>query len=471
MTKVKRIEDGIQHITILSVVVVILLVLIYFKKLSDISINNPSLPVVVSNAQPLEITGQVATDLSNYQDAFARLRVSDPYTLGDYKHIYSNDSSYVDILTGGASITYIPNNACVELSTVAIGSSSAKHQTKLYHHYQPGKSQYILSSFIFGSASSGCTKRSGYFDDRNGIYLEQSPSGLLSWNIRSFVTGTPTLVDSETQANWNRDKCNGTGNSGFNIDITKTQLLFIDFQWLGVGRVRCGFIHNGEIIVAHEFYHSNVISEVYLSNPSLPVRCEISSTGGIGSMRQICATVISEGGYMETGNDFAVDTGVLGRDCDVAGINYPILAIRLKNLYKSQLNRVSVRLNNFSLYTENHGVRWQIWKLPSSASLTGVVNWNDVNTTDSAVEYSIFPEGIDTTDGILITSGFNSAGNANAGNNATSIPDPTKARRNLLSQNFDSTDSEIFVLVVSPVGTGTNFNSNNFAGFQWREIL
>ena len=104
------------------------------------------------------------------------------------------------------------------------------------------------------------------------------------------------------------EECDGTGLSGFNLDVTKTQLAFIDFQWLGVGRVRCGFAHNGKLIVAHEFNHSNVLDEVYIANPNLPVRCEVRNTGAGtgGSMDQICSTVVSEGGYIESGIDFAL---------------------------------------------------------------------------------------------------------------------------------------------------------------------
>jgi hypothetical protein len=187
-------------------------------------------------------------------------------------------------------------------------------------------------------------------------------------------------------------------------------------------------------------------------------------------MRQICAAVISEGGYSETGQDFSIDTGNVGRDCDIGGTKYPIVAIRLKNSFKGQLNRMSVRLTNFSLYTENHGVLWQLWKLPTAASLTGLVTWNDVNASSSGVEYSVFPDGVNVTGCTLLLSGFNAAGNANAGNNAVSISDPSKARMNLLNQNFDSTNSEVFVLVAVPVGTNINLNSNNFGSIQWREI-
>ena len=175
----------------------------------------------------------------------------------------------------------------------------------MYHHYIPGKSQLILSSFVFGTYSSGASKKCGYFDDYNGIYFNQDGSGNLSFIQRSDVTGT-VVEDTYTQSSWNQDKCDGTGASGFNLDITKTQLLFFDYQWIGVGRIRCGFVHNGENVLAHEIYHSNNISNVYWSNPNLPVRCEVrrvSNGTATASMDQICSSVVSEGGYEAVGID------------------------------------------------------------------------------------------------------------------------------------------------------------------------
>lgn len=488
------IDSTVKNVTLVTLGILAVGIIILFKKFPveittplDVNLTNPSITVDVSNtgfdanitnssldvnvlsAPPVTVSATV--DLTGYEDAFSRLRVSEPYTLGDYKHVYFNDPSFLNVTATGGVVGYIQNESCVTLSTNGVNGSSAIHQTRQYHHYQPGKSQFILSSFVFGAANAGNIKRTGYFDDNNGIFLQQAADGTLSWNVRYYVTGSPTILESKNRSLWNKDPCDGTGPSGFNVDITKTQLIFIDFQWLGVGRVRCGFVHDGRIIIAHEFYHSNVIATPYLTTPSLPVRCEISCSGGAaGTMKQICSTVMSEGGYAETGFDFSVNTGNLGRDCDVGGTKYPLLAIRLKTSFKGVPNRVSVRLTNLAIYTENSGIIWELWKLPAAASLTGTVTWSNVNTSLSAVEYSVFPDGINTTDCILLDSGFNPAGSANAGNNVFNVADPSKARKVLITQNYSSTDSEIFVVVAVPVGSGLNSNANCFSSLQWREI-
>ena len=124
-------------------------------------------------------------------DAFGRIRMSSPFTLGDYKHLYGLDPNFVDYLVNGGTVAFQPNQACARLTTTNNPSSRVVHQTKFYHHYMPGKSQQILSSFNFYAATPNVTKRTGYYDDNNGIFFEQAGDGTLSWVIRSYLSGSP----------------------------------------------------------------------------------------------------------------------------------------------------------------------------------------------------------------------------------------------------------------------------------------
>ena len=140
-------------------------------------------------------------------DAFGRQRVSDVYTLGDYKHLYSINNDFVDFTTASADIQYNVNQSLVTLSTSTVSSSRAVHQTKMYHNYMPGKSQMILSSFVFGAEEAGVIKRTGYFDDYNGIFLEQDRTGSLQLVLRTATNGTGSLQETRVkQENWNINK-------------------------------------------------------------------------------------------------------------------------------------------------------------------------------------------------------------------------------------------------------------------------
>ena len=448
---------------------------------------------IISYQNPFPVTGNVAIQTNTYVtinpdttsvDAFGRQRIAEPFTLGDYKHIYGLNVDFVDSVSGsGSTISFQANKACARLLTGIGTTAYAIHQTRAYHHYQPGKSQLIFSSFNFFTPQQNATKRTGYFDDRNGIFLEQvglstsdgvNPGiGTYNWVIRSYTSGIATETRIP-QSQWNKDKCDGTGVSGFNIDFTKTQLSFIDFQWLGVGRVRCGFAHDGKLIVAHEFLHSNNLDKVYISNPNLPVRCEIRNTGvGIGaSFDQICATVASEGGYAESGIDFSHSMTSTRTTPTPAGTEFPVMALRLKNSFNGLPNRMSARLNNLSIYAETNSISFRIVKLAGNANIglttlgQGTI-WNSAGD-NSGVEYCINATVYD--DGDEFAAGFVPSGASQNSLSPVTLGNITGAKKNVIRQNIDSTDSEIYAIIARTVTTSGNAAASIACSLQWREI-
>lgn len=443
---------------------------------------------------PWTVNGNVNTTITGTlpginPDAFGRTRVSEPFTLGDYKHIYAIDPNFIDRVANGGVVSYNQNKACAMLTTSSNSASIAAHQTKFYHHYQPGKSQLVLTSACFGYAQQNVTKRTGYFDDRDGIYFEQvgdatangTNNGQLNWVIRSYTSGTASeaavgsYLRRVPQNQWNTDKCDGTGASGFNIDTSKTQLAWLDFQWLGVGRVRCGFVHDGAFIVAHEYHHSNALSEVYISNPNLPVRCEILNTGitAGGSMDQICSTVASEGGYVESGIDFAVTSGK--RTTPSQGqTRFPLMAIRLKNSFNGYPNRLSVRPNQLSVYCTDNSIMYEVIKLPSASSMSttlndGVLTWTSADAS-SGVEYCVNATNFVSASADRFASGFVSSGSSQNSLSSVLSGTLTASKKNVISQNIESTDSEIYLVVVSTIEPGNNVTAGVVCGLQWREI-
>lgn len=419
-------------------------------------------------------------------DAFGRARISEPFTLGDYKHLYAIDPNFLDVVTASGTISFAVNQAAATLATGTASGSFAIHQSKLYHHYQPGKSQLILSSFNFGYAQQNVTKRTGYFDDRDGIYFEQvgsstsngTDAGTLNWVIRSYVSGTASETSTRIpQSQWNIDTCDGTGKSGFNLDISKVQLIFIDFQWLGVGRVRCGFVHDGKYIIAHEYYHSNNDTTVYLSNPNLPVRCEIrnTSTSSGGSYSQICASVMAEGGYLQSGIDWSITSGILRQTSTTGTTRLPVLAIRLKNSYQGYPNRATLKLNNITSYIADNPAYIEIIKIPDASYLvnaggTSSLTWTSANT-NSVAEYSIDAAAftgssdiIEVLSSLVVPSG--SSGNAQG---VSGIPSATDSKKNFVVQNYDSTNSEVYVISVKTIDTGLT-RAKAAVTAQWREV-
>lgn len=407
-------------------------------------------------------------------DAFGRLRISNPYTLADYSHVYGEETELLTKTSGtNSSISFDVLKAKAVLQVGTGANDFTIHQSRMYHHYMPGKSQLTFQSFNFTGHRAGTNKRIGLFDDRNGIFFMQSGDGSLHFVLRNNVSGY-VYDNIIPQSDWNTDKCNGSGLSNFNLNPTKTQLFWSDYEWLGVGRVRAGFVNEGSFITAHQFYNSNIRDSVYWSNPNLPIRCEVrnysgSATMGTTSMDQICATVISEGGYSEAGLDFAITT--TGFRNITAQNTLPVLSIRLKTGYYGEPNRSIVRLGSTELYSKDQVAQYQIWRLSGSASLLGG-SW--VSADDqSAVEYNISATGYITSGAIMIDAGIIptagvGVGNTNAG--VSNVAQISSAKRGYISQNIDSTNSNIFSIVFrNMAGAGVSNSTDVLGCLQWRE--
>lgn len=281
--------------------------------------------------------GNVATTIGGTNlDAFGRLRVSNPVTLFDSQNLYVDGQQFSQALTGSATRTYVQNESSFNLTVGTGGTDSVTVQSKTTQAYQPGKSLLIMNTFAMASAAPNLVQRVGYFTTNNGIYFEQNGAGDLYIVIRSNTTGTPA-EDRILQANWNGDTLTGTGGSSnpsnIDLDPTLTQIFWCDIEWLGVGNVRCGFVINGQFIVCHTFQHANIPgnTKVYMTTATLNPRYEIYKTGAGtgGTMKQICSTVISEGGYAPTPTIEYVGSGIQATRLSTGNVYTNLATIRL----------------------------------------------------------------------------------------------------------------------------------------------
>jgi hypothetical protein len=231
-------------------------------------------------------------------DAFGRLRVSEPFTLFDSSHRYEDNGLFDTATTGTASAVHAVATSTVTMNVDTGSGDEVIRESKRVFPYQPGKSLLILNTFVMDEAKTGLRQRVGYFGAENGIFIEQDGT-TINLVKRSYITGS--VVDTKiAKANWNGDKLDGNGESGFTLDLTKSQIFWVDIEWLGVGSVRCGFIINGIYIVCHTFHHANLLDSVYMTTATLPIRYEITNTAATASaslLKQVCSTVVSEGGY------------------------------------------------------------------------------------------------------------------------------------------------------------------------------
>jgi hypothetical protein len=366
---------------------------------------------VNSNSNPIFVKGTSDTSFFDpaQTDAFGRLRVSNPLTLFDSSHRYRDNNLWSGLLVGtGATVGFSTTEGLVNISIGTTAGCSVIRETTKVFSYQPGKSLLVLNTFVMDSPKENLRQRVGYFGADNGIYLQVSGIGSTSVSFveRSLSIGTETIVP---QTEWNIDKLDGTGISGLTLDISKAQILWMDIEWLGLGTVRIGFVINGQFIHCHSFHHANIIQSTYITTASLPLRYEIANTGittSSSNLKQVCSTVISEGGYELRGIQQAVSTPItIPVDLpSPAGTHYPVLSIRLKSS-PDRLDAIVI-LTALSLMGIGNGPEYN-WQVRASATTTGGT-WVSAGA-DSAVEYKI--DGGTVSGGRILASGFFSSNN------------------------------------------------------------
>jgi len=349
-------------------------------------------------------------------DAFGRLRVTQPFTLFDSVHRFADNGLWATANTAGnSSYSFVENQSMVTMNVGTTANAEVIRETTKVFSYQPGKSLLIMTSFVMNTPKANVCQRVGYFGENNGVYFEND--GTTNYFVlRSNTTGT--IVESRiAQSDWNRDKFDGTGYSSQSggtehssgIDVSKSNILWADIEWLGVGDIRCGFIVDGKMVTAHTFHNDNVNLTPYMTTASLPLRYEIKNTGVTASnsaLKQICSTVISEGGYSLTGAQQAVGTPIDAPvDLPTPGTYYPVLSLRLKS---TRLDAVVILTALSILGISNAYYNWQI---RANAATSGGT-WLSAGD-NSAVEYKI--DGGTVTGGRVLASGFTGATNQASG--------------------------------------------------------
>jgi hypothetical protein len=341
-------------------------------------------------------------------DAFGRLKVSNPKTLFESSHRYSKNDSWAELSTGvGSSGVFNVDQGLVDMNVDDSSGSEVIRETKKVFVYQPGKSLLVMNTFVMSPAKNGLRQRVGYFGEKNGFYIQKNNSQV-SLVERSFVSGSLTELEI-IQEDWNTDKLDGTGRSGITLDISKAQILWMDVEWLGTGTVRMGFVIDGKFIICHKFRHANLIEQTYITTASLPLRYEItntSATSGSSTLKQICSTVISEGGFGLVGAQQGVGTPITApKDLGaVAGAYVPVVTIRLKSEFPDAI-AILTALSLVGI-TNNANYRWEV--IHGGVTAGGSGTWVSAAPNQS-VEYKLDATSI--TGGRVLTTGYTQGSN------------------------------------------------------------
>lgn len=410
-------------------------------------------------------------------DAFSRLRVSQANTQFDSQQEYGLDTTITwdatanGVLSGptassNGSVTSAgnsvgPRDTNTRMTPIVVSTTSGHYsvlQSRQYVRYIPGKSHLIFMTGIFSPGTVANTDaRAGYFDSNNGIFLKVT-NGVASFVRRTSTSGSPSDTAAYNQVDWNIDPFDGTGPSGITLDLTTTNILFIQAQWLGVGRVVVGFDINGILYPAHQFLNANVLVVPYTQTFNLPVRMELRNTGtSLGATTYfICCSVQSEGGELQRGFPNSSPAGI---STIAVTTRRPVLSIRNKETFNGLVNRAHIEGLDFFLRATTNDA---LYEVIVGGVLTGAA-WTSVHV-DSCAEYDVTATTI--TGGVAVIKGFAISGSGSSAGTANGQAD---LRNPLVISKIDSlatTQNNISIVCTSFSGT-----SNITPAGNWHEQI
>ena len=377
------------------------------------------------------------------------------YTTGFFNTFQHSKAADVwdETLTTGGTSTHDANRNAVAIAVTSTVGSKVIRQTRQVMRYVPGRPAEYSQAVIMDTYVSGVRTRLGQFDEGDGFFLERATTGIIYAVVRSSVTGSP-VETRVAQSSWNGDKLDGTGSSGVTMDLTKTQLLVVDYEWYGTGAVQFSFVINNQTITAHTFYHANVISNPWCSTPFIPMRVELEnvSATSTASMLQISSCHSMEALSDSLGYPVSIATAISGKSLTTANTYYPVLSIRLKS---TQINSVVIPQYLQAGTLDNTFINYQ---LLLNATLTGA-SWVNHPTTESAIQYDVTATAV--SGGTILNQGFAAAGY----NDRLLLNENAAAGNFQIGRSSLGTVSDVLTIVIA-AGTA---NKSGIAVMNWIE--
>lgn len=433
-------------------------------------------------------------------DAFGKLRVTTPTTLLDIRFPSQSNgtTNFLNntlLVCSNVSGSYSASQSNSQLVITGNGNGWYISQSRKFCSYQPGKSLLFMASGIICPSNStfttyipGYTGRIGYYSNNvfisgtsytvpyNGLYYEYGSSGI------SICLANNGVITTYPQSSWNLDTMNGLGPSGLNLDFKNTQLFVMDLEWLGVGRVRFGFYAYGKIQYCHQITNINALKNPYTGNINLPIRYELIGTGSPATqayMLQICATVISEGGYNPIGKPFSISSGINPVSITSTDIEVPVLILRGSmnptlssnnnnhtNIVPNQITMINTSNTNLTLLT------LRLYQAENVANVGVIDQWYEINSDTqstvanlSAAQYATtVNSGFTTTNSIILDSKYF------FGNLSSSISDLQSVFNDQVLHLTSNIQNQSDYLVITATNLSTN-NSKIYVSLNWSEIL
>lgn len=374
--------------------------------IQNVVVTDPENPWNRQKIDRFGATVNTFTDGAPVFGAFGTMTVGEPQTIKDYSFVFDDEpNKFWDDTTGSGSISFNTNSGSVVLTTGTTSGDKIVRTSNFYHPYSPGVGQVVDMSLRLGdNGKVNLRRRWGYFDDNNGVFFELDGT-TLNVVLRSNVSGS--VVDTRVPASeFSDDSLDGTDSEAFVLDVSKPNIYWIDLQWLGAGRVRCGVYEPlGAKITAHVFKNANAsVDFPYMRTASLPLRFEQENTGSVVSSSELqlnCAAVRHSSRSQIVGDKFAANSGL--KTVTTASGEVPIMALRPKTTFAGVTNRAifkGVSSNFLNVINTGGGpVLFRIHALADASGLTGSSfvshrpdSTVEIDTSSTAINTSVSKE-------------------------------------------------------------------------------
>ena len=350
--------------------------------------------------------------VSSSIDSKGRLKVQTLETLFYNTFQYGKETDVWDESTdNGASATFLTNQGLVDMTVTSTLGSKVVRQTRSVMRYTAGRMNTLTFSVRLEMPVVGVRRRFGLFDGSDGFYFEDSgtldANGQPEYAVVLISTASGSLVTERiTRANWNGDKLDGAGPSGFTANPLAQQMISMDYEWYGAGQISFSYIMNGLPRVIHTFNTGNRLLFPWSRTPFLPIRLEIENFGGAAGTHHLYQgsnSVLVEGRLVKQGIPENILTPLTGITLDTALTFYPVVSVRMK---PTNLEAVIILTNFVANTLDNTDIYYKVLR---NATLNGT--WVDMPDANAFTQYNYTSTGA-VTDGSQFDSGFVTSGAA-----------------------------------------------------------
>jgi len=320
-------------------------------------------------------------NLSAFGDVQSDKRVFDVSI--NFSHGYFDDELNINLIAGG---TFTNNNSLV-IADVALAGDVVEVKTLDVIEYQAGaEAQAVFNARFTNYQGDAIVQQFVGCSDMVDGYFIGAQNGLLT--IGFIDNTTITEID---QNSFNLDKIDGSGVSGFNIDITKLNSFRIQYGYMGsmptifevFGGSKLGWIP------IYVFDQTNTNDFPQIKNPMLPLliySTVISGTPNIQisvGVSAVCGGTIGAKREIKDLSKFATvnEDRITGGDPEK-----PIIGIRVMGTFRGATNVIPISVLSLAVLSRgNQEAYFEMW---GNAVIPDGI-WNPIDSNNSVVEVAL----------------------------------------------------------------------------------